>query len=124
MFGLISMFRSGLEKHRGQDNQGGISAKHSQTGGICRIPQSGRGISLLFQGILRDKGNTENGEIREAMEMLDKAEEMCPDSPYGPYFKGCCKKQPPAVGGRSDINSLFASAALKSTGKNAALLPE
>lgn len=84
------------------------------------------GDLTAFSGYLAGiKEIRENGEIREAMEILDKAEEMCPDSPYVPYFKGMLQKTAsPRWEDDPDINSLFASAALKSTGKNAALLPE
>lgn len=67
----------------------------------------------------------ENGEIKEAQELLARAEEICPDSPYVPYFKGILRKLASPQGETDPgINSLFAAAAAKSTGKNAAAVPE
>lgn len=84
------------------------------------------GDLAAFSGYLAGiKEIRENGEIREAMEILDNAEEICPDSPYVPYFQGMLQKiANPRLEDDPDINSLFVSAALKSTGKNAGLLPE
>lgn len=67
----------------------------------------------------------ENGEIEEAQEFLTKAEEICPDSPYIPYFKGMLLKlASPQAETDPDSNTLFAAAAANSAGKNAAAVPE
>ncbi|MBA1334023.1 MAG: hypothetical protein HPY66_1507 [Firmicutes bacterium] len=67
----------------------------------------------------------EKGEIEEAQEFLTRAEEICPDSPYVPYFKGMLLKLASSQAETDpDINTLFAAAAANSAGKNAAALPE
>ncbi|CCO06930.1 tetratricopeptide repeat protein [Desulforamulus hydrothermalis] len=81
---------------------------------------------LAFQAYLTGiEEIRENGKIEKARDFLTGAEEICPDSPYVPYFRGMLLKLAvPQAETDPEINNLFATAAAKSAGEKTAHVPE
>ena len=106
--------------------QGDNSRNMGRSGEASAHYLKAEGELTAFTGYLVGiKELREQGEIREALSILDKAEEMGPDSPYVPYFKGLLQKEASPEGEKDPgVSKLFISAALKSTGKNAGIVPE